>query len=133
MLEDGFPLTGIPLSDPIQTEGTIGGYHCWTWFRDPERGWVPLDASDARRWRDANRPDTSRFLFGNLVLERSAVAMSRGRDMILEPAQKSGPLNQFIYPYAEANGVPADAKWELRYQIIAAPAPRVVSAGAGAG
>lgn len=117
-LEFGFPVTGIPLADPLAREGTIGGYHCWTWFRDPARGWVPLDASDARRWLDSGRPDIKDRLFGNLMLERSAVAFSRGRDLVLEPKQRGGPLNYFIAPYAEADGKPVPATWEIRYRLV---------------
>ena len=102
----------------IPQDGTIAGYHCWTWFQDGKRGWFPLDASDSRRWKDAKRPEVAEYLFGNLVLERSAVAMSRGRDLTLEPAQKAGTLNYFIYPYAEADGKTVEAKWDLRYHRL---------------
>jgi transglutaminase-like putative cysteine protease len=117
VLEYGFPLTGIPGDNPLKTEGKIGGYHCWTWFKDPQRGWIPLDASDARRWMDSNQPDKKDFLFGNLITERSAVALSRGRDINLVPSQKAAPLNYFIYPYAESNGAPTKADWTLNYKI----------------
>jgi transglutaminase-like putative cysteine protease len=117
-LEYGFPITGIPLADPIPKEGTISGYHCWTWYHDPEYGWVPIDASDARRWVDAKRPDVREYLFGTLITERSAVAFSRGRDLTLSPKQQYGPLNYFIYPYAEADGRPVDAKWDLSYKLL---------------
>jgi len=30
---------------------------------------------------------------------------STGRDVVLNPMQEEGPLNYFIYPYAEINGV----------------------------
>ena len=117
-LEFGFPLTGIPAAaDPLPVDGTIPGYHCWVWFQDSQRGWVPLDAADSRRWQDSNRPDIAHSLFGNLVLARSAVAMSRGRDIMLSPAQKAEPLNYFIYPYAEADGKPLAATWTLTYHL----------------
>lgn len=116
VLEFGFPITGIPLAEPIPQEGSIGGYHCWLWFQAAGQGWIPLDASDARRWLDAKRPDVKAKLFGGLVLERSSVAFSRGRDLTLVPAQKGMPLNYFIYPYAEADGKPIEAKWEMRYR-----------------
>ncbi|HZO88319.1 MAG TPA: transglutaminase domain-containing protein [Chthonomonadaceae bacterium] len=146
VLEFGFPLTGIPVPDPLPKEGTIGGYHCWTWFRDPTQGWVPLDASDARRWLDSGKPEVRDYLFGNLVLARSAVVMSCGRDITLDPPQKAGPLNYFIYPYAEADGKPVEAKWELSFRrkeaasaAAASPAPQAqatssspVSSSAGA-
>jgi transglutaminase-like putative cysteine protease len=117
VLEYGFPVTGIPLASPLAKEGSLSGYHCWVWFKDPARGWVPMDASDGRRWQDAKRPDIKDYLFGNLVLERSAVTFSRGRDLTLSPAQKAGPLNYFIYPYGEADGKPIQVAWELRYRL----------------
>jgi len=124
VLEFGFPLTGIPLAEPIPQDGKITGYHCWTWFKDAQRGWLPLDASDARRWLDSGQADKRDYLFGNLIPERSAVALSRGRDITLKPAQKSGPLNYFIYPYAEADGKPVDADWVLTYHL---PGPAVAN------
>ncbi len=120
VLEFGFPIAGIPLAEPIPQEGSIGGYHCWLWFQTEGQDWIPLDASDARRWLDARRPDVKEKLFGSLVPERSAVAVSRGRDLTLVPAQKGMPLNYFIYPYAEADGKPTEAKWELHYRRMAA-------------
>lgn len=118
VIEYGFPITGIPMDEPLKPEGKIGGYHCWTWFQDPQLGWIPLDASDARRWLDKERPDMRDFLFGNLVTPRAAVTMSRGRDINLVPSQKSAALNYFIYPYAEANGAPVKAEWTLTYNLL---------------
>lgn len=117
-LEYGFPIAGVPVASNLPAEGKIGGYHCWTWFRDESGRWIPLDASDGRRWLDSNDATTSAHMFGNLILERSAVAMSRGRDLVLEPAQKQGPRNYFIYPYAEADGQSVDATWELTYKVL---------------
>ena len=118
VLEFGFPLSGIPVASPLPTDGTISGYHCWVWFQDAQKGWVPLDAADARRWADSGQQTVSDSLFGSLVLERSAVAVSRGRDLTLSPPQKAGPLNYFIYPYAEADGKPVSASWTLTYHVI---------------
>lgn len=117
-LEFGFPIAGIPLPDSLPKEGKIGGYHCWTWVYDEQLGWFPLDASDARRWLDAGKPEVKEFLFGNLLLERSAVAVSRGRDIVLNPPQKGAPLNYFIYPYAEADGQSVKVNWELSYRLL---------------
>lgn len=117
ILEYGFPITGIPNDEPLKTEGKISGYHCWTWFRDGER-WIPLDASDARRWLDKGNAAMSNFQFGNLVTPRSAVAMSMGRDITLVPAQQAPPLNYFIYPYAESKGGPVKAEWTLTYNLL---------------
>ncbi len=118
VLEFGFPLTGVPAASPLPADGKIGGYHCWAWFQDPDAGWTPVDAADARRWADAGRPAVAAGLFGGLVPERSAVAVSRGRDIVLAPPQKAGPLNYFIYPYAEADGVPTPAAWSLTYHVL---------------
>lgn len=118
VLEYGLPLTGIPVPSPMPEEGTIAGYHCWTWFHDPAQGWLPLDASDARRWLDSQQPEIKNTLFGNLVLERSAVVLSRGRDIRLEPAQKARPLNSFIAPYVEADGKPVAASWEIHFRLL---------------
>ena len=79
---------------------------------------MPLDAADARRWADAGNQAISDSLFGSLVLERTAVAVSRGRDLTLSPPQKAGPLNYFIYPYAEADGKPVPASWNLTYHVV---------------
>lgn len=118
-LEYGFPLTGIPVPSPAPATGKIGGYHCWIWFYDEDRGWLPLDASDGRRWLDADKPVVKDSLVGSLVLERSAVAFSKGRDITLNPAQAAPPLNNFIYPYAEADGKSVPATWEINYELAA--------------
>ena len=118
VLEFGFPLSGIPVAKPLPTDGKVAGYHCWVWFQDASRGWMPLDAADARRWADAGSQSISDSLFGGLVLERSAVAVSRGRDLTLSPPQKAGPLNYFISPYAEADGKPVTASWSITYHVV---------------
>ncbi|MEM4407623.1 MAG: transglutaminase-like domain-containing protein [Candidatus Caldarchaeum sp.] len=120
-IEYGFPIVGVPVPDNLPQEGTIGGYHCWAWFYVPNYGWLPLDASDARRWQDAKIPAKVDFLFGNLVLERSAVTISKGRDVILEPKQDGPPLNYFVYPYAEMDGKPINPKWEMRFRLLKSP------------
>jgi len=117
-LEYGFPVCGIPVPGQVAEKGTIGGYHCWMWFYDGERGWLPVDASDGRRWLDSKRADVKERLFGNLVLERSAVAISKGRDLTLEPPQQAGPLNNFIYPYSEADGKSVETTWVMEYELL---------------
>jgi transglutaminase-like putative cysteine protease len=86
----GFP---IPTSSDA---GPIGGYHCWSEYYDERRGWVPLDASEAKK---SGKTDA---YFGALPNDR--VEFTVGRDLILDPQQDGGPLNFFIYPYAEADG-----------------------------
>ncbi len=120
-IEYGFPIVGVPVPQTLPKEGTIGGYHCWAWFYVPSHGWLPLDASDARRWQDAKRPEKVEHLFGNLILERSAVTISTGRDIDLEPKQEGPTLNYFVYPYAEVDGKPLSPKWEMKFRLLRAP------------
>ena len=90
VFEIGFPL---PVERGV---GTIAGYHCWAKFFLDDRGWVPVDISEADK-----APEMKDYYFGNLTENR--VAFSRGRDIVLEPAQTAGPLNYFVYPYVEAD------------------------------
>ncbi len=84
----------IPTDKP---EGPISGYHCWAWFYTDERGWVPVDISEA----DKN-PMMKDYYFGNLTADR--VTFSVGRDISLVPKSESQPLNFFIYPHIEVGG-----------------------------
>lgn len=89
--EIGFPLPASTSS------GQIAGYHCWTEFYLKQRGWVPLDISEA--WQ---HPDKREFFFGGHDANR--VQFSVGRDITLDPGQSGEPLNYFVYPYAEVDG-----------------------------
>ena len=93
VFEIGFPL-------PVERgSGNIGGYHCWAKVFVDDRGWLPVDISEA----DKN-PNLKEYYFGNLTENR--VAFSRGRDLVLMPPQKSDPLNYFVFPYAEVGANP---------------------------
>jgi transglutaminase-like putative cysteine protease len=85
----------VPGGDDV--EATIGGYHCWAFFWDDDRGWVPVDISEADK-----HPEKAEYFFGSLDADR--VTMSGGRDVVLSPAPAQGPLNFFVYPYAEVDG-----------------------------
>jgi transglutaminase-like putative cysteine protease len=101
----GFPLRPDP-------EGTIPGYHCWAEFYLPDRGWVPVDASDASKTTDPKKRD---YLFGHLDPDR--VQFTIGRDLRLDPPPCAETLNYFIYPYAEGNGkaiTPVSIRLEYR-------------------
>jgi transglutaminase-like putative cysteine protease len=88
---------GFPLP---QGSGKIPGYHCWAEFYVKDKGWVPVDASDASKSSD---PAVRAMLFGNLPANR--VEFTMGRDLTLTPAT-SEPLNFLIYPRVESNGKP---------------------------
>lgn len=91
--EIGFPLP------PKRGQGTIGGYHCWASFFAADRGWVPVDISEADK-----HPEMKDYYFGNLTENR--VSFTTGRDIDLVPQQDGEPLNYFIYPYVEVDGKP---------------------------
>lgn len=84
---------------PERGAGKIGGYHCWAFFHNDERGWVPVDISEADK-----RPEMKDYFFGNLTEDR--VTFSVGRDLNLTPRQSAPPLNFFIYPHVEVNDKP---------------------------
>ena len=84
----------IPTNKP---EGPIAGYHCWAWFYADERGWVPVDISEA----DKN-PLMKDYYFGGLTPDR--VTFTVGRDISLVPKSASQPLNFFVYPHIEVGG-----------------------------
>jgi transglutaminase-like putative cysteine protease len=101
----GFPLDPGP-------EGSIPGYHCWAEFYLPDRGWVPVDASDASK---ATNPERRDYLFGNLDPDR--IEFTVGREIQLDPPPCAKTLNYFIYPYAEGDGraiIPVVARLEYK-------------------
>ncbi len=107
---------GFPLQNP--PKGLIEGYHCWAEFYLAGHGWVPVDTSEASKSTDAKRRN---YLFANLDPDR--IEFTTGRDIRLDPSQSGGPLNYFIYPYAEADGKPLfSTKIQLKYQDLQRPA-----------
>lgn len=91
--EIGFPLPSE------RGQGEVGGYHCWARFYLAGHGWVPVDASEARK-----HPEKRNYFFG--ALDENRVQFTIGRDIVLNPKQTGEPLNYFIYPYAEVDGKP---------------------------
>jgi transglutaminase-like putative cysteine protease len=89
---------GLPLP-ATHGQGEIGGYHCWAEFFLAGYGWVPVDASEARK-----NPDKRGYFFG--ALDENRVQFTVGRDLVLSPRQAGPPLNYFIYPYVEVDGQP---------------------------
>ncbi len=95
--EIGFPVPGDA------EQGAIGGYHCWVFFFTQNRGWVPVDISEADKY-----PFMKEYYFGNLTPDR--ITFSTGRDIELVPRCENGPLNYFIYPHVEVDGTPLPRK-----------------------
>jgi len=91
---------GLPLPED-KSEGQIGGYHCWAALYLDGVGWVPVDSSEASK-----NPAKRDYFFG--ALDDNRVRMTVGRDLTLDPPQRGGPLNYFIYPYVEVDGKPLD-------------------------
>ena len=89
---------GFPLS-LNQHQGTISGYHCWAEFYVQGVGWIPIDAVEA--WQ---MPEKRNYFFG--ALDQNRIRFSRGRDLILSPAQAGNAVNYIVYPYAEVDGKP---------------------------
>ncbi|MGH7163420.1 MAG: transglutaminase-like domain-containing protein [Planctomycetota bacterium] len=90
--EMGFSIPGGP-----ETEAAVSGYHCWAYFWQEGRGWVPVDISEADK-----HPEKTEYFFGTLDADRFTV--SGGRDLVVEPAPAQGPLNFLAYPYVEVDG-----------------------------
>jgi transglutaminase-like putative cysteine protease len=82
--------------------GEVAGYHCWAKFKARDKGWVPVDISEANK-----NPKLADYYFGNLTADR--VTFSTGRGLTLEPKQAGPPLNFFVYPYVEVGGKPHPA------------------------
>jgi transglutaminase-like putative cysteine protease len=109
-IASGFEI-GLYLPYDRRQDEKLGGYHCWALFRVPGKTWVPVDCSEADRF-----PERAEFFFGGHTSNR--VALSTGRDIVLEPAQDEAPLNYFLNPYAEADGKPVKAEKTWSFQDL---------------
>jgi transglutaminase-like putative cysteine protease len=104
-------------------------YHCWIEVWAPDVGWIPIDVAvadifvDDFELNDANRdgvaltvadgyrgPDRALvdYYFGNLDARR--VTWNRGRDLLLEPRNASGPVNALPKAHVEVDGKPLPEK-----------------------
>ena len=108
--EIGFP---VP---PEKGKGEVGGYHCWAEFYLTGYGWVPVDASEAKKHLEKKD-----YFFG--ALDENRVQLTVGRDLHLTPRQAGEPLNYFVYPYVEIDGKPySGVTKKFSYQDLDTPA-----------
>src|SRR5262249_58361345 len=91
--------------------GTSAGDHGGAECLSRERGWIPLDAREAKKWGwfDA--------YFGWLPSDR--IQFTVGRALTLDPPKGGPPLNYFIYPYVEADGATVpDVKASFEFERL---------------
>ena len=91
-------------------DGGVNGYHCWAEFY-AEGKWWPVDISEADKYAAL-----ATYYFGHNPANR--VEFSRGRDLIVSPGPKSGPINFLAYPLLEVGGVPVKIKPQFGFQRI---------------
>ena len=92
---------GFPLPEK-RGSGEIPGYHCWAEMYVKGRGWVPVDSSEGAKALALGNPTKKDYFYGHH--DENRLQFTQGRNLTLAPAQKGGPLNYFIYPYAEVDG-----------------------------
>jgi transglutaminase-like putative cysteine protease len=96
----------------LKPDGTTAA-HCWAEFKDPEKGWFPVDISEARKVVE-KEPAKANYYFGTLSENR--VRLSTGRDIVLDPKQAGEPLNFFYAPYVEIDGKSVAPKLDVTHQ-----------------
>ncbi len=104
---------GIPavfeIGLPINKKGLVKGYHCWV-FAFPAGRIYGIDASEA-----AKHPEKREYFFGHLSPDR--IAITRGRDLLLSPAQHGGRINFLYKAYMEVDLQPSKKGIETTYYV----------------
>lgn len=79
-----------------RNDGGIDGYHCWAEFYADGKWW-PVDISEANKYTAL-----ATYYFGHHPANR--IELSKGRDIKVEPAPGTGPINFLAYPLLEIDG-----------------------------
>jgi len=101
VFEIGFP---IP-----ERGGKIKGYHCWV-MAFPNDKIYGIDASEA-----AKHPEKKKYFFGHLSPDR--ISITRGRDLLLSPAQHGERINFLYKAYLEVNMQPKQEDIKTTYIV----------------
>jgi hypothetical protein len=91
-----------------RNDGGVDGYHCWAEFFAAGK-WVPVDVSEA----DKNS-SLANYFFGHHPANR--FEFSKGRDLVVEPAPLSGPINFLAYPVLELDGKVVKVQTEFMFR-----------------
>ena len=91
-----------------RNEGGVNGYHCWAEFY-AEGQWWPIDISEANKYTPL-----ATYYFGHHPANR--LEMSRGRNLLPDPAPANGAINFFAYPILEVDGVRTDVKTTFTFE-----------------
>ena len=116
---------GLRLGKKDGTYDISNDYHCWAEYYLPGKGWVSTDPADVRKLMLARNLDLKhatdiRDYYFNQV-DQYRISLGRGaRGFYLNPRQNDKPLNYFMYPYAEVDGVALEwlaAQKALKYEV----------------
>jgi transglutaminase-like putative cysteine protease len=91
-----------------RNDGGIDGYHCWAEFLADGKWW-PVDVSEA----DKNSR-LATYYFGHHPANR--IELSRGRDLVVDPQPKAGPINFLAHPVLEVEGKPVQVKADFSFK-----------------
>ncbi|MBL7861925.1 MAG: transglutaminase domain-containing protein [Cyclobacteriaceae bacterium] len=97
-----------------RNDGGIDGYHCWAEFYADGKWW-PIDISEGNKYTAL-----ATYYFGHHPANR--VELSRGRDLRVNPAPQTGPINFLAYPLLEVNGKRTDTRTTFSFTRTGKPA-----------
>ncbi len=95
-------------------DGGVNGYHCWAEFYADGKWW-PIDVSEGPKYSNL-----SSYYFGHHPANR--LELSRGRDLVTDPAPSSGPINFLAHPTLEVGGEYVRIKGLFSFVRSTAPA-----------